>query len=144
MATVHDVAAYILSKQSPMSAMKLQKLCYYSQAWHAVWESKGLFEERIEAWAYGPVSPALYRTHAKQFIVEAGQIEGDPTVLTADERESIDVVLGHYGNMSAQQLSDQTHSEEPWQRARTEEGITRGRSNAEITLASMEEFYSAQ
>ena len=31
--SVHDVAAYILKKQGEMSAMKLQKLVYYSQAW---------------------------------------------------------------------------------------------------------------
>ncbi len=33
MATVHDVAAYILEKRGPMTTMKLQKLVYYSQAW---------------------------------------------------------------------------------------------------------------
>jgi uncharacterized phage-associated protein len=32
MATAHDVAAYILKKWGKMTAMKLQKLVYYSQA----------------------------------------------------------------------------------------------------------------
>lgn len=32
MASVLDVAAYILAQQGEMTAMKLQKLCYYSQA----------------------------------------------------------------------------------------------------------------
>ena len=30
--SVHDVAAYILEKQGPMTAMKLEKLVYYAQA----------------------------------------------------------------------------------------------------------------
>jgi uncharacterized phage-associated protein len=30
MASVRDVAAYILAKEAPMSAMKLQKLCYFA------------------------------------------------------------------------------------------------------------------
>jgi len=51
MATAHDVAAYILDKCGSMSAMKLQKLVYYSQAWHLVWDDAPLFEERVEAWA---------------------------------------------------------------------------------------------
>src|SRR3954447_1771040 len=42
MATAHDVAAHILSQSSPMSAMKLQKLVYYSQAWHLAWEDAPL------------------------------------------------------------------------------------------------------
>jgi uncharacterized phage-associated protein len=33
MADVHDVAAYILGQRSPITALKLQKLVYYSQAW---------------------------------------------------------------------------------------------------------------
>ena len=30
-----DVAAYILDQKGPMTAMKLQKLVYYGQAWGA-------------------------------------------------------------------------------------------------------------
>lgn len=36
MANVHDVAAYDLKKSGPMTAMKLQKLVYYCQAWSLV------------------------------------------------------------------------------------------------------------
>lgn len=49
MAKVNDVAAYILEHAGPLTAMKLQKLVYYSQAWQLVWEDKALFPERIEA-----------------------------------------------------------------------------------------------
>ena len=58
--SVHDVAAYILKKQGEMSAMKLQKLVYYSQAWSLVWDEKPLFRAQIEAWANGPVVRSLY------------------------------------------------------------------------------------
>ena len=37
MASVYDVAAYILEKQGAMTTWKLQKLVYYSQAWSLVW-----------------------------------------------------------------------------------------------------------
>jgi uncharacterized phage-associated protein len=70
MADVFDVAEYILQKQGSMTAWKLQKLVYYSQAWALVWDQKPLFPERIEAWANGPVSPDLYQKHRGQFIVK--------------------------------------------------------------------------
>ncbi|WP_307850044.1 MULTISPECIES: type II toxin-antitoxin system antitoxin SocA domain-containing protein [unclassified Saccharopolyspora] len=42
-----------------MTAMKLQKLVYYSQAWHLVWDERPLFDEPVQAWANGPVVPDL-------------------------------------------------------------------------------------
>ena len=36
MASADDVAAYILEQRGQMSAIKLQKLVYYCQAWHLV------------------------------------------------------------------------------------------------------------
>ena len=59
MASVQDVAAYILEKQGGMTAMKLEKLVYYSQSWSLVWDEKPLFGEDIQAWANGPVMYAL-------------------------------------------------------------------------------------
>ena len=43
MANVFDVAAYILQQQGRMTTMKLQKLCYYAQAWHLTWTGHSLF-----------------------------------------------------------------------------------------------------
>ena len=37
MGTVFDVAKYILSKTGSITTWKLQKLCYYSQAWALAW-----------------------------------------------------------------------------------------------------------
>jgi len=59
MANVRDVAQYILGKVGQTSTWKLQKLVYYSQAWHSVWEDEPLFDAGIEAWANGPVCPEL-------------------------------------------------------------------------------------
>lgn len=45
MGSVFDTAKYILEKCGTMSTMKLQKLCYYSQAWSLVWDDAPLFDE---------------------------------------------------------------------------------------------------
>src|SRR5258708_570857 len=73
MATVHDVAAYILGKCGPMTAMKLQKLVYYSQAWGLVWDERPLFAEQIEAWANGPVVRDLYDKHPRAILMPDAQ-----------------------------------------------------------------------
>ena len=62
--SVLDVAASILKHQGAMTTWKLQKLCYYSQAWSLVWDDEPLFTEKIEAWANGPVIPDLYQNIA--------------------------------------------------------------------------------
>ena len=137
-ASVHDVAAYILSKMGAMSAMKLQKLAYYSQAWHLVWEERPLFAAEIEAWANGPVVYDLYQRHRGSFSVHAW--DGDKNALTPDEASSVDAVLASYGRRTAQELSEMTHRESPWRDARA--GIPDGsRSSEVITLAAMHEYY---
>lgn len=47
--TAIDVATQILEQLGPMSAMKLQKLVYYCQAWSLVWDDRQMFSEQIEA-----------------------------------------------------------------------------------------------
>lgn len=140
MATAHDVAAYILQKQGEMTAMKLEKLVYYSQAWSLVWDDEPLFKERIEAWVNGPVIPSLYRLHRGEFKVSEWP-HGDPLALTRKQRETVDAVLNYYGDKSSQWLSDLTHREAPWVQAR--KGLAPGDpSKREISLASMAEYYS--
>jgi uncharacterized phage-associated protein len=139
--SAHDVAAYILSRQHRMSAMKLQKLVYYAQAWSLVWDDRPLFPERIEAWANGPVVRELYDRHRGQFDVDSWQW-GDASRLDADARETVDAVLDYYGPRNAQWLSDLTHQEDPWRHARR--GVPDGeRSDQPITLDSMMEYYSS-
>ncbi|GAA6622551.1 Panacea domain-containing protein [Scytonema sp. NUACC26] len=141
MVNVHDVASYILEKMGPLMAMKLQKLVYYSQAWSLVWDEEPLFPEKIEAWANGPVVPALYNSHRGQFKVSELP-EGNSGNLTPTQRETIDEVIKFYGNRSSQWLSDLTHKEDPWINAR--QGLMLGeRGNQEITHAAMAEYYSS-
>ena len=140
MASVFDVAAYILECRGPMTHMKLQKLVYYSQAWGLVWDDAPLFEQRIEAWANGPVCPELYYAHQGEYMVGAER-RGSSKALSRDQIETIDAVLDSYGDKPAHWLSDLTHRERPWLDAR--KGLESGvRSNRVITPAAMAEYYS--
>jgi uncharacterized phage-associated protein len=142
MATVFDVAAYILGKRGAMSAMKLQKLVYYAQAWSLVWDERPLFSEEIQAWANGPVCVVLYSEgHGGQFLVESAS-KGRAEALDANARETVDAVLLAYGNRSPQWLSDLTHSEAPWRDAR--KGLKDGERGAvPISHVAMAEYYGS-
>ena len=85
MATVFDVAKYILHKKGRISTWKLQKLCYYSQAWQLAWTGRSIFEENFEAWANGPVSPDLFHEYQGRFTaVETDISRGDVNNLSDD------------------------------------------------------------
>jgi uncharacterized phage-associated protein len=141
MRSVLDVAAYILAKHGPMTAMKLQKLVYYAQAWSLVWDEKPIFYEKVEAWANGPVVRRLFDLHKGKFKVSTVP-GGNRDHLTKTERETVDAVLTFYGPKSSQWLSDLTHLEVPWREARA--GLPDGtRGTTEITHAAMAEYYGS-
>ena len=139
MATVHDVAAYVLKKCGPLTAMKLQKLVYYSQAWSLVWDEAPLFGAPIQAWANGPVVPALYSEHKGRFKVGSWHL-GKASALTEKQQSTVDAVLRFYGDKPSQWLSDLTHMEAPWREARR--GVPDGeRGHAVISHAALAEYY---
>ncbi len=144
MATVFDVAKYILEKQGPLPTLKLQKLVYYSQAWSLVWDGKPLFGEEIQAWRGGPVIPELYRAHRGAFEISAALLDrGDATALTQEQTETVDAVLRFYGAMAPWQLSNLTHQEDPWLKARERAGVGPGENSiVKISDTDMAEYYS--
>ena len=144
MNNVFDVAEYILSQTGTISAMKLQKLIYYCQAWSLVWDDKKLFPEKIEAWISGPVIRDLYEKHKGKFDTNPYDFKDfiSGNELSETQKETIDIVIKTYGDKNAQWLSDQTHSEEPWKIARANLPDS-ARGNNEIAAESMIEYYSS-
>jgi len=103
-----------------MSTWKLQKLCYYSQAWSLAWTEQPLFQEDFEAWSSGPVCYELFCKHKGRFVVSSEDIpkeleNGSP--LTNEQKDTIDHVLNDYGCMEPHELREQTHQEAPWKAA---------------------------
>lgn len=143
MATIFDVAKYITERTGEVSAMKLQKLMFYAQAWNLVWEEEALFADDFEAWANGPVLPTLYARHRGLFKVDSSLFpEADGNNLSPTARENIDKVLGFYGNKTAQWLSNLTHQENPWLDARGDLPVGEA-SNAAIPQSAIHEYYSS-
>ena len=122
-----------------LTNLKLQKLLYYAQAWHLVFESRPLFDERIEAWVHGPVVPSVFRKFKRYrwdtIDCTAFPVKDDDTV------EHLKLVLGAYDELTANQLERMTHNEAPWQDAR--KGIPFDEpSNNAIEQAAMRKFFA--
>lgn len=128
MNNIKQVAKYILQKQGEISTLKLQKLCYYAQAWYLAWEETPLFNEDFEAWANGPVCPELFRVHKGKFSVSANDIDEpiSEDTFSKIQKEDIDKVLKYYGNKESHWLSELTHQERPWKETRMNANVQNG------------------
>lgn len=142
MASIFDVAKYILNRLGRISTMKLQKLCYYCQAWALVWDDEPLFEEEFHAWANGPVCKELFSQTKGNFFVTAEDEPGDEQNLSDEQIETIDTVLEYYAKHDAQWLSQLTHMEQPWKLARKDVPSGSSCDNI-ITKESMAEYYGS-
>ena len=143
MVSVFDVAKYILGRTGPISAMKLQKLVYYCQAWFLVWADCPMFREKIFAFAYGPVVYDLFKAHQRLFKVQSSTFpKGSAAALSPEQKKSVDAVVNFYGGKSSQWLSDLTHMERPWIEARA--GLSsEDPGYREISLATMQQYYAS-
>ena len=144
MVSVFDVVKFILKNHNnyTITAMKLQKLVYYCQAWSLVWDGKPLFEEKIQAWVNGPVVRELFDYYRGEYLITRLPKDGQISNLSVEQKETILAVLKSYGDKSPQWLSDLTHMEKPWKNARKglpDDVLT----SREISLADMEEYYTS-
>jgi uncharacterized phage-associated protein len=110
----------------PIDPMKMQKLCYLAQGYSLVEREESLFDEKFEAWKFGPVLPSLYhllKTYrwrsVDQFLrdydYETRRYVEAPVPTDSVVNEIIDFVWKNYGSMDAIDLSDWTHENSgPW------------------------------
>lgn len=117
-----ELADYLLCESryrgEVLTQLKLQKLCYYAQAWWlALHGGKPLIDEDFQAWVHGPVLPSQYT----RFRGYRWQPISDPVArpdFDDDIREHLDEVIKVFGVESAVALERMTHEEAPWVDAR--------------------------
>lgn len=139
-----NVARYFIIKayedgiEAEMTNMKVQKLLYYAQSLHLALYDESLFDEEIQAWRYGPVCPPAYKFYS-QFEAEQLPIPDKEESLQAIPEEIkslLEEVWEYFGGYHAYRLSDMTHGEFPWKKAR--KGLPpQARSTEPIRLEDM-------
>ncbi|NEP14829.1 MAG: DUF4065 domain-containing protein [Symploca sp. SIO2C1] len=131
------VKAYNQGMEAEMTNMKVQKLLYYSQSLHLALYDEPLFEEEIQAWRYGPVCPRAYRYYS-EFEAEQLPVPDQKLLLQIphDQKTLLEEVWEYFGGYHAYLLSDMTHVEFPWKKAR--KGLpSEARSTEPILLEDM-------
>ena len=135
------IRAYEDGREAEMTnSRSVQKLLYYAQSLHLALYNEPLFAEEIQAWRYGPVCPPAYRFYsdfeAKQLPIPPKEILSD---FSSEKKELLEEIWEYFGGYHAYKLSDMTHVEFPWKKAR--KGLPPQASSTEpILLNDMKEL----
>lgn len=131
------VAKFILSRR-PMTNLRLQKTLYFIQVAFLLTRERGIFDDEIEAWQYGPVVPSVYNeykyssrnilTYNREMEIELFEtfrnlgVTNENIVEEVDrlvgDLESVDLIeemLERLENFTDWQLVDKTHTYAIWQ-----------------------------
>lgn len=153
-----DVSRYVINysndKDYGISNLKLQKILYFIQAYFLISTPDGspCFEEKIEAWDFGPVVPVVYHEY-KQFgstdippvlsyiefdednIWNSERKRFDSAIIASNHKTMINAVVDQFADYSATDLVALTHNQAPWVDAYVP------RMNNEITLEAIKEYF---
>lgn len=140
MESIYEIAKYYLIKE-PMTHKKLQKMCYYSQAWYLALKKVPLMDAEFQAWAHGPVSPELWHKYKVWGGLRISSYEGFPEFKGGEKiMRFLDKIYLLYGKYTGEELEELTHEEEPWLKARG--GIPEGIAcRNRISERDMRKFY---
>lgn len=113
------VTRYLLSRNFDVTPLALQKLLYYAQAFFHALFRKDLFADDCQAWSYGPVYPEIYYRYKsyRNEPIPSEEMDGLDE-LTAEEKSFLDEIIRIFGYFSGTTLSNITHVEKPWLKAR--------------------------
>lgn len=136
---INVVANWFLNKES-MTHKKLQKLCYYAQAWSYALYDRPMVDDEFQAWVHGPVSPKLYDKYRGSYLVPLHSEEESKGRLTSEDEQLLERVWITYGGETANALEALTHTEAPWKEARVGYKPNE-RSHTVISSATMRDYY---
>ena len=156
---VLDVGRFIINYSNdnkiPISNLKLQKLLYFVQAWFLV-KKEGVpcFNNKIEAWSFGPVVPDAYHEFKGYGGGDISRIDSyfevdydnkwntekvayDENKINESDRKLIIEVIDKFKDKTATYLVYLTHEQDPWKNA------YKGRwSYEEITHESIMKYFN--
>lgn len=155
---VLDVCRHIINYSNKhdygISNLKLQKVLYFIQAYFLITKKDHTpcFDEKIEAWDFGPVVLEAYNEYKQygsgdiptieSFIMfdeddvwNSKRIRFEDTTISDDDKSLIDKVINQFADYSATDLVSLTQKQSPWIDAYILY------QNKEITIESMIEYF---
>lgn len=139
MYTIIDVAKWFLNKE-PMCADKLQKLCYYTQAWSYVLNNKPLFNGNFKSLSCGAINSELAKKLHK-FDVSKIKLRSNAILkkFPIEDLMVLESVWKTYGKSTSNALMALTQVEPPLINARHR----CGKYKNIIKVSDMKEYYSS-
>ena len=137
-----DIAEYVLdycenTLKETITILQLQKLLYYIQGGFISKTGSIIFDNKIEAWQYGPVIPDVYYWFNK-FISEPIINVKSSVKLDKNEEKIIKEIVSDKIKIDAWKLVSQVHEELPWKRNYSPN------SKFEITVEDLKEFFKKE
>lgn len=121
---VLEIAKWFTQKNGgSIESKKLQKLCYYAQAWsYAVAEDIApIIQGDFQAWVHGPVHCELWE-YFKDIAYREITLKDFPKTVADNfselEKEHLESVWLTYGHLTGAALEYLSHQEKPWQEKR--------------------------
>ncbi|QHZ53365.1 Panacea domain-containing protein [Paenibacillus larvae] len=126
--SIFEVADYFLHHANllgeSITMSKLQKLCYYAQAWHLAFYGEPIFMSCYEyrAWPCGPVNLELdEKLELYEYIpIKKDTSEFQESVFTEKQLLILKQVWKKYGKLHEKTLETLIYQEEPFRKAREE------------------------
>lgn len=156
---VLDVCRHVINYSNELdygiSNLKLQKVLYFIQAYFLTKKKDHIpcFDEKIEAWNFGPVVPEAYHEY-KQYgsgdiptiesfimfdeddIWNSKRVGFEDTAISDYDKSLIDKVVDKFADYSATDLVSLTHRQSPWIDAYAPY------QNNEITVEAIREYFN--
>ena len=155
---VLDVCRHIINYSNKndygISNLKLQKVLYFIQAYFLITKKDHTpcFDEKIEAWNFGPVVLEAYTEYKqygsgdipiiKSFIIfdkdnvwHSKRVKFEDTEISDNDKSLIDKIIDKFVDYSATDLVSLTQKQSPWIDAYIPY------QNKEITIESMMEYF---
>nr|WP_297936999.1 type II toxin-antitoxin system antitoxin SocA domain-containing protein [uncultured Lachnoclostridium sp.] len=134
---VLDICRYVIKYSNEhnygISNLKLQKVLYFIQAYFLITKKDHTpcFDEKIEAWNFGPVVPEAYYEYKQygsgdiptkeSYIVfdennlwNSKRIGFEDTTIADEDKILIDKVIDKFADYSVTDLVSLTHRQSPW------------------------------
>ena len=140
--SVFSVAYWFVNVES-CDSKKLQKLCYYMQAWSYAINDGPFFEGDFEAWVHGPINRELWeriKSIAWKAITVNDFSAADKVDFSEQETRLLQLVWDTYGEFSGFELETLTRNELPWQEQRVGLDVLEAGTNI-IRPETMKNYY---
>lgn len=139
-AVANEMITRGIENENPLTPLQIIKLTYLCQAWMLGMFGNKIFEQKVEAWEYGPVIADVYHS-VKHFVNQPidETMPAYPARFNDAETHILNEVYRVYGKRSGGALSGHTHKPgTPWHQTKEENPTDR---RVEISPERIEEYY---